>query len=504
VSGKAAGADAGVVAPPPFGIVRIRRAGPPGRLEPTFMDESIATIIGASVDDFLASPAGRALLAEARELFARADDGRSHADAELFLGAGARPAQRLHARLHMRVAADGEATVVAVVHDLTGGPEVRPLRRQHPHRQGNGMTSAIVRVERDAGGGLHLRLDDEAIAEVVGGGLHALPGSPVGRAILDRAAALLALDEWSADLPLNDLALPPVDGSRRVLHARFIRGASPDGEPAVDCVVSDMSPVILGEIESARRSGALLRLLRLSEILLERLPVEAGLERMVEEIAAAPGFRSVAIAFLDDGEGRLAVRAHRGIPGRPPGLPYVHAVADGPCRLAVEERRTVVSRRPDAATTCVYVPIVAEDKVLGILDICAETGLPWGAWDEEIVGTMADYVAALVTGAPVHPRALTSPTLRRGDAIDIPGRLTRRQRQVLFFLVDAGASNREIAERLDVTEATVKVHMRAIMRRLEVASRTEAVHLVFSRAAGWLAETRARHGGAALPDRSAA
>jgi PAS domain S-box-containing protein len=52
-------------------------------------------------------------------------------------------------------------------------------------------------------------------------------------------------------------------------------------------------------------------------------------------------------------------------------------------------------------------------------------------------------------------------------------RLTKRQRQVLGLIAE-GCSNRTIAQQLGLTEATVKLHVRAVLKGLEVENRTQA------------------------------
>jgi len=52
-----------------------------------------------------------------------------------------------------------------------------------------------------------------------------------------------------------------------------------------------------------------------------------------------------------------------------------------------------------------------------------------------------------------------------------PDPLTTRERQVILVL-SQGKTNKEIAERLRLTEGTVKVHLHHIYRKLGVANRT--------------------------------
>ncbi|WP_293604736.1 response regulator transcription factor [Polaromonas sp. UBA4122] len=55
-------------------------------------------------------------------------------------------------------------------------------------------------------------------------------------------------------------------------------------------------------------------------------------------------------------------------------------------------------------------------------------------------------------------------------------KLSKRQKQLLVML-DKGLSNRDIAEELQISEHTVKVHLWRLFRRLNVKSRSQASHL---------------------------
>ena len=62
------------------------------------------------------------------------------------------------------------------------------------------------------------------------------------------------------------------------------------------------------------------------------------------------------------------------------------------------------------------------------------------------------------------------------------GKLTPREREVLDRLVD-GLSNKAIAQALSISEGTVKVHLKAVLRKLDVANRTQAATLALR--LGW-------------------
>ncbi|MEZ5758650.1 MAG: response regulator transcription factor [Emcibacteraceae bacterium] len=60
------------------------------------------------------------------------------------------------------------------------------------------------------------------------------------------------------------------------------------------------------------------------------------------------------------------------------------------------------------------------------------------------------------------------------ELVEKVSRLTSRQIEV-FNLLAKGLLNKQIAFQMDVTEATIKAHLTAIMRKLEVRNRTEVV-----------------------------
>ncbi|MDH5600894.1 MAG: LuxR C-terminal-related transcriptional regulator, partial [Gammaproteobacteria bacterium] len=66
---------------------------------------------------------------------------------------------------------------------------------------------------------------------------------------------------------------------------------------------------------------------------------------------------------------------------------------------------------------------------------------------------------------------------------EIKAPLTPRQHEVLRKLVH-GYSNKEIGRLLDMAESTVRVHIAAILKELNVTNRTRAAHVALQK--GWV------------------
>ncbi|BEV01949.1 response regulator transcription factor [Novosphingobium olei] len=78
-------------------------------------------------------------------------------------------------------------------------------------------------------------------------------------------------------------------------------------------------------------------------------------------------------------------------------------------------------------------------------------------------------IAAALGGTPVAPRKADAVEQVRNEVAG----LTPTQLKVLLAVLD-GKLNKQIAHELGMSEATVKAHMTAIMRKLDVRNRTQA------------------------------
>jgi two-component system, NarL family, nitrate/nitrite response regulator NarL len=84
---------------------------------------------------------------------------------------------------------------------------------------------------------------------------------------------------------------------------------------------------------------------------------------------------------------------------------------------------------------------------------------------KEMVGSLA----RIIQGKPEQHGELQAPQA----ADDLFGELTPREREILNHLAE-GQSNKMIARSLDITDGTVKLHVKSILRKLGIHSRVEA------------------------------
>lgn len=87
-------------------------------------------------------------------------------------------------------------------------------------------------------------------------------------------------------------------------------------------------------------------------------------------------------------------------------------------------------------------------------------------------------ISMMQGGAPISPiiaRLMLQKFQQNQPVVELPEALTDRQIKILK-LVSQGFSSREIAEKLDISYYTVTTHIKNIYSKLQVNSRTEALH----------------------------
>ncbi|MBD2194154.1 MULTISPECIES: response regulator transcription factor [Calothrix] len=107
--------------------------------------------------------------------------------------------------------------------------------------------------------------------------------------------------------------------------------------------------------------------------------------------------------------------------------------------------------------------IAAEKLVLALRSVAA--GASW--WD----ATATQEIRSSLSSEPSEIEPQTKPVVNP---------LTVREQEILTLLA-AGKTNQEIAQELYIAPGTVRVHIHAILQKLEVSDRTQAVVVAFQK-----------------------
>ena len=102
--------------------------------------------------------------------------------------------------------------------------------------------------------------------------------------------------------------------------------------------------------------------------------------------------------------------------------------------------------------------------------------------DELVRGIRVVAEGEALLAPSVTRRLIAEFAQRPQPSSDVPeaiAELTEREREVLLLMAE-GLANREIADRLVVSEGTVKTHVKRVLAKLEVRDRTQAVIVAYN------------------------
>lgn len=176
---------------------------------------------------------------------------------------------------------------------------------------------------------------------------------------------------------------------------------------------------------------------------------------------ALTGFRRIDVRW----DVATAEEAYRGLAAEPVDMVLMDVTLAGQVD-GIEATRTIVSDHP--GVTVVILSAALDDDVL---EAAAEAGaagfLPKQLSPEEIVSALRRIAEAAGSGNGA------------GESSTGPQPLSRRELDVLAAL-RWGLTNREIANRLGVSQTTINKHVHQILRKLKARNRVEALHIFAS------------------------
>ncbi len=160
-----------------------------------------------------------------------------------------------------------------------------------------------------------------------------------------------------------------------------------------------------------------------------------------------------------------------------------------PVKNGLEATREIVAlRRTDSSRVLILTTFELDEYVYEALRAGASGFLLKRAPAADLISAIRVVAAGEALLAPSVTRRLidhfASRPAPRGQDLSQLKTLTDREREVLE-LIAHGLSNAEVADRLYLTEGTVKTHVKHIFEKLEVRDRTQAV--IFAYDAGLVA-----------------
>ncbi len=215
---------------------------------------------------------------------------------------------------------------------------------------------------------------------------------------------------------------------------------------------------------------------------------------ILDQVTAGLGVDAADILMLDEKDATLGLVASRGFQST--------SIPD--YRLAVDEDlpgRAMLGRRIETVTALGgfsqfrrrslfaregfrsygAVPLIARGKLTGVLEVFHRSQLqPDQEW-QEFFETLGSEAAIAIDNAGMHDQLQRtgSPAAAKAPAPD----LTKLENEILTLLVE-GDSNREIADKVHLSQNTIKSHVRQLLQKLDVGNRTELARKATRE--GWL------------------
>jgi DNA-binding NarL/FixJ family response regulator len=184
--------------------------------------------------------------------------------------------------------------------------------------------------------------------------------------------------------------------------------------------------------------------------------VRHGLERLVATFAGVE-----VVGTAANGEEAVALAAER--------APNVVLMdLEMPVLDGIEATRRIKEAQPEVSVV-VLTSFSDRERILSALDAGAAGYLLKDVEPDELEKAIA---AAARGDAPLDPKAARALLTARQTAAPADS-LSEREREVLLMVAE-GLPNKLIAQRLEISEKTVKAHLTSVFRQIGVTDRTQA------------------------------
>jgi two-component system, NarL family, nitrate/nitrite response regulator NarL len=205
-----------------------------------------------------------------------------------------------------------------------------------------------------------------------------------------------------------------------------------------------------------------------------RVIASAGRASDLKDVRMAPDRQPLAILTVDDTASSPAEAADN--------IRTLRSNFTSPRIVVVAETRNPVDIQQitSLAPNAYIVNLTSRELLLKVLDLSASAQL--------VLVLSSAATAASPSERPARPEPLERPgnnkhgsTSTPGNAHDAEGPLFSQREQQILRQLARGSSNKEIARLFSITESTVKVHLKALLRKIGARNRTQAAIWAVSR-----------------------